>query len=96
MFGEMIAALGRPDVALGIVAALDDADLVKRLAAASDAAGRAPADTVRATVHGFVETASDDDWMQLMGIMNRAGDPGLAAIRAILARKLPAIEETAS
>jgi hypothetical protein len=37
-----------------------------------------------------LETASDDHWLQLVGIMNRAPDPGLAAVRAIPARALPA------
>ncbi|MEX6507594.1 hypothetical protein [Jiella sp. M17.18] len=96
MLGDMIAALGRPDVALGLVAALDDADLVRRLAAAADAAGTAPSETVRGAVHGFVDTASDDDWMQLMGIMNRAGDPSLAALRAILSHRLPELPEQAA
>ena len=93
MFGDLIASLHDPKVALGVVASLDDPSLVARLAAAADERGGEPSETVRAAVHGFIDTASDDDWMQLMGIMNRAGDPGLAAVRAILSRRLPELPE---
>jgi hypothetical protein len=48
------------------------------------------------TVHGFLDTASDDHWLQLVGIMNRARDPGLAAIRAILDKALPSEKEACS
>jgi hypothetical protein len=44
-------------------------------------------------VRSFVETASDDLWTQLVGIMNRAEDPGLAAMRAILVKAFPPAKE---
>ena len=43
----------------------------------------------------FMETASEDYWVQLIGIMSRAEDPGLAAIRAILTKALPDTAEVA-
>ncbi|WP_281004751.1 hypothetical protein [Mesorhizobium hawassense] len=41
-----------------------------------------------------MDTASDDLWTQLIGIMNRAQDPGLAAMRAILDKALPRTGKT--
>jgi hypothetical protein len=37
--------------------------------------------------------ATDDRWAQFVSIMSRAGDPGLAAIRAILDKCLPQMAE---
>ncbi|MGM4984704.1 hypothetical protein [Rhizobium sp. OK494] len=92
MLGNLIASLDDPKVAMGLLAAFDEPALLARLAAVADASGRLPTDIVGSTVRNFMETASDDLWTQLIGIMNRADDPGLAAIRAILEKALPQIK----
>ncbi|MHB8885592.1 MAG: hypothetical protein ACYC5H_11040 [Methylovirgula sp.] len=89
MLGKLIESLDDPKVALGLIATLDDSTLSERLAVAAKSAGRPQSDIVAATVRGFLESASDDHWLQLIGVMNRAEDPGLAAMRAILAKALP-------
>lgn len=89
MLGRLIASLDDPAFALGVVEALEQPALTGRLAAAAEATGRAPAELVASAVRGFVDTASDDHWLQLVGIMNRAEDPTLAAMRAILEKALP-------
>jgi hypothetical protein len=93
MLGKLIDSLDNPKVALGLLAALNESSLHARLAAAADTAARPPADIVASTVRGFLDSASDDDWVQLVGVMNRAEDPGLAALRAILEKSLPALRE---
>jgi hypothetical protein len=92
MLGRLIASLDDPAVAAGLVAAVDDPALLGRLAAAAKAAGEPEAVLVASAVRNFVETASDDLWTQLIGIMNRAEDPGLAAMRAILTKAFPPTE----
>ncbi|SJZ97223.1 hypothetical protein [Consotaella salsifontis] len=88
MLGNLIAALERPEVALGLLPALDEALRARLLAVAGpDEDDRAR--MICSSVHGFVEAASDDEWMQLVGIMNRSDEPGLAALRAILHHALP-------
>lgn len=89
MLGQWLQSLDNPQVASGILASLDDPALARRLSAAAATHHRPPADVMATAVHGFLDTASDDHWVQLIGIMNRAGDPGLAAIRAILDKCLP-------
>lgn len=89
MLGQLIEALDDPKVALDLVAAIDDPALLARLAAVADAERRAPAEIVASTVRGFLDSACDDHWLQLMGIMNRAENPGLSAVRAILVKALP-------
>jgi len=92
MLGALIASLDDPRVTAGLVAALDDPAIAARLAAASDASGREPAEVMASTVRHFLDIATDDHWVQLIGIMGRAQDPGLAAIRAILNKALPVPE----
>ncbi len=90
MFAALLASLDDPRVASNLIGALDDPELAARLAAAADASGRAQSEVMASAVRSFLETASDDHWLQLVGIMNRASDPGLAGLRAILAKALPA------
>ena len=92
MLGRLIASLDDPTVAAGLVAALDDPALLGRMAAVAHATGQSEAALVASAVRSFVDTASDDLWTQLIGIMNRAGDPGLAAMRAILMKAFPPLE----
>lgn len=90
MLGELIDSLDDPKVASRLVLALGDAQLSRRLTDAAKAAGEPEWDVLAATVRGFLLDASDDHWLQLVGIMSRAqDDPGLAAIRAILTKALP-------
>ncbi|MBN9282181.1 MAG: hypothetical protein J0H37_08015 [Hyphomicrobium denitrificans] len=89
MLGKLIDSLDDPVVAMNLVAALADPELEARLANAAEAEGRPTADVVATIVRNFLNAASDDHWVQLIGIMNRAKDPGLAALRAILASELP-------
>jgi len=89
MLGALIESLDDPKVAVELIAALDDPALSERLANVGGSAGRPEWDVLASTIRGFLETASDDHWLQLISIMNRAEDPGLAAIRAILTKALP-------
>jgi hypothetical protein len=91
MLGDIIASLEDPKAAMAVIAAFEEPALVARLTAAADASGRSSADIVGSAVRNFIDTASDDLWTQLIGIMNRAQDPGLAAMRAILEKTLPDI-----
>ena len=84
MFGELVAQLDRPEVAAGALAALEDEELestIRRYAASNDLT---VADCVAGIVRSFLDQADDEAWVQLIGIMARADDPGLAALGAIL------------
>jgi hypothetical protein len=80
VLGKLIDSLDDPVVAMNLVAALTDPELEARLANAAEAEGRPTADVVATIVRNFLNAASDDHWVQLMG---------LAALRAILASELP-------
>src|SRR5438309_1136729 len=74
MLGDIIASLEDPKAAMAVVAAFEEPALLARLAAAAGETGRSPAEIVGSAVRNFVDTASDDLWTQLIGIMNRARD----------------------
>ena len=80
----------RPAPLPNLVAALDAPDLLARIGRAAAAEGQTPSAYLAVSVRTFVDTASDDAWLQLVGIMNRSEDPSLAAMRAILEAILPA------
>jgi hypothetical protein len=89
MLGRLIDELEHPDVAARVLANLDAPALTARLAAAAASVGLSPEAALTEVVRGFVDEASDDQWVQLIGILNRADDPGTAAVRAILDISLP-------
>jgi hypothetical protein len=89
MLGKLIDDLDDPNVVLDLVAALDAPGLLTRIGRAAEAEGLTPSAYLAASVRTFVDEASDDTWLQLVGIMNRAEDPSLAAMRTILETILP-------
>ncbi|SCM76416.1 conserved hypothetical protein [uncultured Pleomorphomonas sp.] len=96
MLGKLIDDLDDPNVVLDLVVALDAPDLLSRIGRAAEAEGLTPSAYLAASVRTFVDEASDDTWLQLVGIMNRAEDPSLAAMRAILEAVLPVNEGAAT
>ena len=61
-----------------------DPALVARIEKRAAAEAMTSADFVTGAVREFVERADDDLWFQLLTVMRKAEDPGLAGIRAIL------------
>ena len=83
MLGDLITHLDRPDVAANVLTTLDPIvalQIAKRAAAET----MTSADFVSGAVRDFVERADDDLWFQLLTIIRKAEDPGLAAIQTIL------------
>jgi hypothetical protein len=83
MLGELIAQLDRPDVASGVMATLHS-DVARRIEHRSAAASMTVADFAAGAVREFLETADDDLWFQLLTIVRKSDDPGLAAVQTIL------------
>jgi hypothetical protein len=83
MLGDVIANLDRPNIAAAVLTTLDPivATRIERRAAA---AAMSVADFAAGAVRDLVERADDEHWFQLLTIMRKAENPGLAAIQAIL------------
>ena len=83
MLGDLIANLDRPDVTAAVLTTLDPI-VATRIEQRAAAAAMAVADFAARAVRDFVERADDERWLQLLTIMRKAENPGLAAIQAIL------------
>jgi len=83
MLGDLIANLDRPDVTAAVLATMDRT-VAARFEQRSAAAAMVAADFAAGAVRDFVDRADDEHWAQLLTIMRKAEDPGLAAIQAIL------------
>jgi hypothetical protein len=83
MLGELIAQLERPDVARGVVAALPS-DVARKIEQRAAAASMPMTDFMAGAVREFLDGADDDLWFQLLTIIRKSDDPGLAAVQTIL------------
>jgi len=61
-----------------------DADVARRIEDRASAASVPVAEFVSGAVREFLESADDDLWFQLLTIMRKSEDPGLAAVKTIL------------
>jgi hypothetical protein len=85
MLGDLITKLDRPDVTAAVLTTLDPV-VATRIEQRAAAAAMAVADFTARAVRDFVEQADDDRWFQLITIIRKAENPGVAAIQAILGR----------
>jgi hypothetical protein len=83
VLGDLTAQIDQPSVAARIIDTLDP-DLQAQFAKRATAAAMSPADFAAGAVREFMDGASDDLWFQLLTIVRKANDPGLAAIQTIL------------
>ena len=61
-----------------------DPEIAGRIELRAAAASMTAADFVAGAVREFVERADDDLWFQLLTIVRKSDDPGLAAVQTIL------------
>jgi hypothetical protein len=83
MLGDLIAQLDRPEVVEAVLATMSEPTR-QTLAQRAAEAGMRLEDFAAGAVREFVERADDDLWFQLLTVMRKADDPGLAAVQTIL------------
>jgi hypothetical protein len=83
MLGDLIAQLDQPQIAATVLATLDP-ETMKQIEQRAAAATMTCADFAAGAVREFIERADDDLWFQLLTIIRKSDDPGLAAVRTIL------------
>ena len=81
--GDLIAHLDRPDVAAGVLTTLDPR-IRGRIEERAAAASMAVEDSAAGAVREFIECGDDELWFQLLTIIRKSDDPGLAAVQTIL------------
>ena len=83
MLGDLIARLDQPSVAATVLAT-PQPEVIEQIERRAAAVSMAAADFASGAVREFIERADDDLWFQLLTIMRKADDPGLAAVQTIL------------
>lgn len=84
LLGDLLQRLASPDCAAAAFAHLGDAALQAELDAAASRAGMPAGELVARAVEAFAATASDDDWVSLLGALSRASDPAEECLRRMI------------
>jgi hypothetical protein len=83
MLGDLIAGLDRPEV-IGAVLETVSPVIRERLEARAADASMTVAEFAAGAVREFVEYADDELWFQMLSVMRKTDDPGIAAVQTIL------------
>jgi hypothetical protein len=89
LLGDVIARLEDDAVADETLVALGDLILTARVAAAAAREAMTRGEFVAACVGQFAAGSSDEQWVQVLGKMARAGDPGQVFLRHAIEAALP-------
>ncbi len=83
MLGDLIAALEQPEVVADVLSTLHP-DLAAKVAERAAQASMSVGDFSSGAVRAFLDEADDDLWFQLLTVIRKSEDPGLAAVQTIL------------
>ena len=83
MLGTLLGRLECETDAAEALAALGDITLFAEVAAMAERHGETPAQYIAFGAARFASQASDSDWLGLIAAMDRAGDPGEAALSCL-------------
>jgi hypothetical protein len=84
LLGDIIAKLDDEMLALEALVSLGDLALLARLEDAAGAEGLTPGAFAAQAVQVFSRSASDEDWVSLIGIMGQTSDPGQACLKTMV------------
>jgi len=86
--GDIIARFSDEDTAAEALLSLADLSLVAEVAEAAERFGETSAEYAAGAVRRFAAGAQGEDWLALMTALERAEDPGNAAMRGMIAWSL--------
>jgi hypothetical protein len=84
LLGDVIARLDDEAFINETLLVLDDLALTARIAASAAENSVSMGDFAAQAVGQFVNGASDEEWLTLIGMMSRADNPGRAFLRRVL------------
>jgi hypothetical protein len=85
MFGDLLARLTDETAAVETLLQLGDLTLLEMARGKATAEGLDLAACVTQTVQRYASTASDEEWITLMGMLNRSQDPGATCLKRAFA-----------
>ena len=81
MLGDILARLNDEGEAAEIILGVGDLRLLAAMQERAESEGLDLAAYARAAVQRYAAEASDEEWITLMGLIGRAGDPGTACLK---------------
>jgi hypothetical protein len=81
MFGDLLTRLTDETAAVETLLQLGDLALLEMARGKAAAEGLDLAACVTQTVQRYAATASDEEWITLMGMLNRSQDPGSTCLQ---------------
>ncbi len=81
MLGDLLARLNDEDEAAEIILGVGDLRLLAAMRERAESEGFDLAAYARAAVQRYATEASDEEWITLMGLIGREGDPGMACLK---------------
>jgi hypothetical protein len=81
MLGDVLARLNDESEAAEIILGVGDLRLLAAMREHAETEGLDLAAYARAAVQRYAAEASDEEWITLMGLIGRAGDPGTACLK---------------
>jgi hypothetical protein len=91
--GDVIARFEDDAFVSETLLALDDLALTARIAAAAAEQKVSAGDFAAQAIGQFVNGASDEEWLTLIGLISRADNPGEVFLRRVLSNALPRSQE---
>ena len=88
LLGQVLQNLGDRTILAETLVAMGDLPLMVEVESTGEQFGETVSDYAVGAVQRFSAFASDDDWLALMNGAERAGDPGAACLRHMLAWSL--------
>ena len=85
MLGDLLARLTDETAAIETLLQLGDLALLETARGKAAEEGIELAACVTQTVQRYASTASDEEWVTLMGMLNRSQDPGATCLRRAFA-----------
>ncbi len=91
--GDVIARFEDDAFVSETLFALDDLALTARIAAAAAEQNVSASDFAAQAIGQFVNGASDEEWLTLIGLISRTDNPGDVFLRRVLSNALPRSQE---
>ncbi len=88
LLGDLIARVQEPTFAAEALLALDDLALMARIQDASAREGLTSGAFISQSIAGFVNRATDEEWLGMIGAMSKAENPGQAFLHFALTKAL--------
>ncbi len=90
LLGDLMARFEDEALATETLVALGDLALVGRVEAAAAANDLTTGEIATQCVDRYTATATDEEWLTLIGLLGRADNPGQVFLQRVLAVSLPA------